>query len=533
MGVEWKRNLLVLGTAALMASCSSGGDLASPDSLTPTPDYDTPVQVEVLDDVEEESPYSLPPTLMPTAPALPTATEVSLVSPDESEETVRVQRQEEDPYELVALLRAEEQPTEQVVESDELPLVTYCRDNLNLLLKYYPEHYVKILSENPDGALCVKGPAPPDTIFNEVPYFNQCSFPSLDKEKEICVKGCYYSSCSSGCGPAAMKMALAYTGLEEEDYYDLWGRLWTGSISGTSADSIERVLSEAGVFGGRFMNLDWEAMRDHLERGHLIHLNIRVASDKSPPYQEERYCGENCPEGGHHLLIVGMSEDELILHDTYSGFKPEFHEFGENLVVRRETLEQRIYLAWNPMMIIVPPWAQEQQPVQTPEGAFFHYFPTAWPHQRGKEFGDNVWWQWRDFHNGTDFLGHLGDDIYAMRGGTVVGVGCLKCTDYKVAKKGYGLTVALYHGEIGGKPLYTSYSHLSEAFVELGQEVSAGDVIGGMGNTGFSIPEDRYHTHTSTLRENPFDDLWDNYDSDGQFKWLDLEIFLGMRDPPV
>ena len=142
-----------------------------------------------------------------------------------------------------------------------------------------------------------------------------------------------------------------------------------------------------------------------------------------------------------------------------------------------------------------------------------------------------MWWQIDDFHTGTDWFGRKGEDIYAMEAGNVVGLGCLKCTDPATATTGYGLTVTLYHGEVDGVPLYSSYSHLESALVTIGDEVEAGETIGTMGNTGFTTPRDAYHVHVSVSMENPFYNPWDNDAESGEYKWLDPEIFLGTREP--
>lgn len=80
-------------------------------------------------------------------------------------------------------------------------------------------------------------------------------------------------------------------------------------------------------------------------------------------------------------------------------------------------------------------------------------------------------------HNGIDIGGPVGSSIFAAAGGTVI-----------VAKAdggwngGYGNYIVVDHG--GG--VQTLYSHLSSVAVSVGQKVSQGAVIGGLGNTGKS-----------------------------------------------
>ncbi len=80
-------------------------------------------------------------------------------------------------------------------------------------------------------------------------------------------------------------------------------------------------------------------------------------------------------------------------------------------------------------------------------------------------------------HNGIDIGGAIGSSIYASAGGTVI-----------IARGdggwngGYGNYVVVDHGS----GVQTLYAHLSSVSVVVGQSVSRGDVIGGLGNTGKS-----------------------------------------------
>ncbi|MEP5937647.1 MAG: M23 family metallopeptidase [Erythrobacter sp.] len=76
-------------------------------------------------------------------------------------------------------------------------------------------------------------------------------------------------------------------------------------------------------------------------------------------------------------------------------------------------------------------------------------------------------------HNGLDFKGPTGADIYAAAKGHVSFVG---------RKAGYGKTIEISHGN----GLMTRYAHMSKTKAKIGQPVSAGDVIGALGSTGRS-----------------------------------------------
>lgn len=76
-------------------------------------------------------------------------------------------------------------------------------------------------------------------------------------------------------------------------------------------------------------------------------------------------------------------------------------------------------------------------------------------------------------HNGTDFAASHGTPIYATADGTVT---------YANYNSGYGRHVKIQH-EFG---IETSYSHMSNIRVSVGQKVSRGDRIGDMGSSGRS-----------------------------------------------
>ena len=78
------------------------------------------------------------------------------------------------------------------------------------------------------------------------------------------------------------------------------------------------------------------------------------------------------------------------------------------------------------------------------------------------------------FHSGTDLAAPMGTPVLAAYAGQVVLADLLG---------GYGLTVALEHNKGTAQTLY---AHLSEIFVQSGEVVKQGDVIGRVGSTGNS-----------------------------------------------
>ncbi|MGF1604407.1 MAG: peptidoglycan DD-metalloendopeptidase family protein [Thermosynechococcaceae cyanobacterium] len=115
-------------------------------------------------------------------------------------------------------------------------------------------------------------------------------------------------------------------------------------------------------------------------------------------------------------------------------------------------------------------------------------FPLTIPAQITSAFG------WRvhpisgqeKFHSGTDIAAPMGTPVVAVYDGQVA------LADYQ---GGYGLSIFLHHEE--GK-IATRYGHLSEIFVQPGQIVEQGTVIGLVGSTGYSTGP---HLHFEELKK--------------------------------
>lgn len=79
----------------------------------------------------------------------------------------------------------------------------------------------------------------------------------------------------------------------------------------------------------------------------------------------------------------------------------------------------------------------------------------------------------REFHTGVDIANRIGTPIRAAESGIVRFVGWMG---------GYGRLIVVAHAN----GFETSYSHLSSMLVALGQRVMRGDLLGRMGNSGWS-----------------------------------------------
>jgi murein DD-endopeptidase MepM/ murein hydrolase activator NlpD len=94
-------------------------------------------------------------------------------------------------------------------------------------------------------------------------------------------------------------------------------------------------------------------------------------------------------------------------------------------------------------------------------------------------------------HSGLDFKGPVGSPIHAAAKGKVSFVGW---------KSGYGKTVEISHGN----GLMTRYAHMSRFDAAEGDEVTAGELIGGIGSTGRSTgPHLHFEVRINNRAVNP------------------------------
>ena len=92
----------------------------------------------------------------------------------------------------------------------------------------------------------------------------------------------------------------------------------------------------------------------------------------------------------------------------------------------------------------------------------------------------------RRFHSGVDIGAPMGAPVVAAGTGTIVSAGWFG---------GYGKAIVIQHNGIQ----QTLYGHLSEVFVQPGQRIEQGTVIGRVGSTGNSTgPHLHFETRVAT-----------------------------------
>lgn len=117
--------------------------------------------------------------------------------------------------------------------------------------------------------------------------------------------------------------------------------------------------------------------------------------------------------------------------------------------------------------------------------------PLAMPLKTSYRFTSGFGRRWGRAHEGIDLAGAHGSPIYATADGVVTHAGW---------ENGYGKMVEIRHPY----GLVTRYGHMSDIKVSEGQNVSRGDRIGDMGNTGRSTGTHlHYEVHVSGTPVNP------------------------------
>jgi murein DD-endopeptidase MepM/ murein hydrolase activator NlpD len=107
-------------------------------------------------------------------------------------------------------------------------------------------------------------------------------------------------------------------------------------------------------------------------------------------------------------------------------------------------------------------------------------------------------WRWERMHNGVDLSAPHGTPIQSVHAGTVV---------LSRWHAGYGYAVIIDHGD----GVETLYAHASQLLVYEGQEVSAGEIIALVGNTGYSFGAHlHFEAHINGVPHDPVPWLLEN-----------------------
>ncbi len=135
-------------------------------------------------------------------------------------------------------------------------------------------------------------------------------------------------------------------------------------------------------------------------------------------------------------------------------------------------------------------------------------FPVAITQKFGANIEANLKYGLTNGHNGIDFISGLRKDAYgigivAAHGGKVARI----VSDTPMSTKGNG---AYIEYDENGKFYKTVNWHMSEVLVKAGQEVSTGQLIGRMGNSGSVRPEPTTTDPYSGTHDHFGLSIWDN-----------------------
>jgi murein DD-endopeptidase MepM/ murein hydrolase activator NlpD len=110
-----------------------------------------------------------------------------------------------------------------------------------------------------------------------------------------------------------------------------------------------------------------------------------------------------------------------------------------------------------------------------------------WPTDNSYTITSYYGYRETDFHDAIDIYSYsgYGSNVYSANNGTVVSIGTNCTAGYTSCNSGRGNYVVIYHNISN---YYTIYMHLSSVLVSVNQDVSGGDVIAKIGNTGNVIP---------------------------------------------
>jgi len=102
--------------------------------------------------------------------------------------------------------------------------------------------------------------------------------------------------------------------------------------------------------------------------------------------------------------------------------------------------------------------------------------------------------RWNSFHKGIDIGGTIGDDVLVALDGEV--------TYAEFNNGGYGNLIIVKHDN----DMTTYYGHLDKLYVKVGDLVKKGDIIGELGNTGFSTgPHLHFELRVNNNPVDPYD----------------------------
>lgn len=264
--------------------------------------------------------------------------------------------------------------------------------------------------------------------------------------------------------------------------------------------TLDQAFAVTGLDGNVDQELCWEAAtRAEFDRM-TTSITVLGYKAKSPAGIETVYSSvDDIPEGHTLVEILTKKEVKVYAYSYWSvNLTPDWqgtinrhcgiettlpadaaaYEITEETQVRNSALELAKYYS-----LAGGDWASiGEAGLPLPRGSYYISSPYGWRVFEGK----------RELHKGIDLAAAEGTPIYAVKDGV--------CS-VPPQHESYGNYVTIDHG--GG--LITRYAHMSLVVVTDGQSVTAGEVIGFVGNTGRSSgPHLHFEVRTN---DNPVDPI--------------------------
>lgn len=223
---------------------------------------------------------------------------------------------------------------------------------------------------------------------------------------------------------------------------------------------------------GRVMTLELRGQPGMQIQGALAGRNFVFQSDEPGHYVALQGVHALAAVGVYPLVLDGTLPDGSVFHFQQSIVIGDGgYPYDPVLVVRPETIDPAVTMPedaeWTALAQPVNPQRLWQGAFSSPVPAVFsECFPSGFGNRRSYNGSE-----YRYFHTGLDFCGQTGTEIYAPAAGKVVFAGPLTVR---------GNATMIDHGW----GIYTGYMHQSEIYVQPGDIVQPGQLIGLVGSTG-------------------------------------------------
>ena len=207
--------------------------------------------------------------------------------------------------------------------------------------KQFPALYNAIKAAGP-VPFCIEGPLPQGAKIGAIPYYNQCEMASPAGSP----------ICQSDGGAVAAKIALEYATGEPQNIDELFANLNATSSTTTNYDELRKVALWAVGSGEeeRISPLSWTELNNIIGKGGVV-----IMRTKDPLYEGQLPCDGSCPSSDQYFVIVGITDNELVVNYSLTTSDPKDFQNGRNLIISRDNAERVFFREQsNPKLVIMP-----------------------------------------------------------------------------------------------------------------------------------------------------------------------------------